>query len=120
MGLDDDMVLRSASIHIITYQLLVMFDSYLIQSSKRSVSPIVVSRTPETAKKSSSKLVAKSTPKPPKPVQVAERKSEVVKENHSKSSSKRNSSADPPGFDRVIIKCFNVMQCYCYRHFRFS
>merc|ERR1712176_1668967 len=70
---------------------------------KRSVSPIVVSRTPETAKKSSSKLVAKSTPKPPKVV-APERKTEVVKENNSRSSAKRNAAAEPPGFDREEYK----------------
>lgn len=61
-----------------------------------------MSRTPETAKKSSSKLVSKSTPKPPKAV-VSEKKSDNVKENSSRIPSKRN-TVEPPGFDREEYK----------------
>ena len=56
-----------------------------------------MSRTPETAKKSASKLVAKATPKPPK-VTVADTKVQAVKET-SKTNAKKVSA--PPGFDKV-------------------
>ena len=84
----------------------------IFQSSKRSVSPIVMSRTPETAKKSSSKLVSKSTPKPPKAV-VSEKKSDYVKENNSRIPSKRN-TVEPPGFDRVILCLLVVDLLLCF------
>lgn len=61
------------------------------QSSKRSVSPIIVSRTPDSAKKSSSRLLAKATPKPPKVV-VTENKVQIIKDKPKKG---------PPTFDRV-------------------